>query len=163
MSLFNSSHGRVKPGWKKVRSSGTMDEAFVHLAHVIVMQGTTITFENEGDEAPGVIPADIQFILGEKPHDRFKREGNNLVYAARLHLADALCGGSVTVRTLDDRTLNIPITEVVKPDDIKVVPGEGMPSAKHGKGDLLIKFSIIFPSRVPESKKGQLRSLLTGL
>lgn len=42
--------------------------------------GTKITFENEGDEGPGVTPADIVFTLHTKPHERFVREGDNLVY-----------------------------------------------------------------------------------
>jgi DnaJ-class molecular chaperone len=42
--------------------------------------GTKITFESEGDEGPGVTPADIVFTLHTKPHERFVREGDNLVY-----------------------------------------------------------------------------------
>lgn len=50
----------IKPGWK---------------------DGTKITFEREGDELPGVIPADIVFTLQAKPHDRFERDGDDLIYS----------------------------------------------------------------------------------
>lgn len=131
----------IKPGWKR---------------------GTTITFENEGDEAPGVVPADIQFIIGEKEHERFGREGNDLVYQVRMPLADALCGTTVQLRTLDGRSLSVPITEVVTPGGSKRVAGEGMPISKApgSKGDLLLKFQVVFPSYLPEDKKRQLRALL---
>lgn len=66
----------MKPGWKK---------------------GTTITFPNEGDEGPGILPADIQFSIAEKAHERFTREGNNLVHRARITLAQALTDCSVEV------------------------------------------------------------------
>jgi DnaJ-class molecular chaperone len=33
--------------------------------------GTKITYPNEGDELPGVIPADVVFILNTKPHPRY--------------------------------------------------------------------------------------------
>ena len=51
----------VQPGWK---------------------DGTKITFEGEGDDVhPGsVIPADIIFTLQTKPHDRFEREGDDLIH-----------------------------------------------------------------------------------
>lgn len=49
----------VKPGWKK---------------------GTKITFENKGDEQPGRIPADIVFVIDEKPHDTFSRAGDDLIH-----------------------------------------------------------------------------------
>jgi DnaJ-class molecular chaperone len=131
----------VKPGWKK---------------------GTTITFENEGDEEPGVIPADIQFILGEKPHDRFERDGNDLIYNAKISLAEALAGTRLDILTLDGRTLPVPVTEIVSPGSVKLIRNEGMPISKAPgtRGDLKIKFSVSFPGYLSEDKKRQLRSLL---
>jgi len=59
----------VKPGWK---------------------DGTKITFEREGDEVPGKIPADIIFTLQTKPHDRFSREGDDLLHKMNVSLSEAL-------------------------------------------------------------------------
>ena len=58
-----------------------------------------------GDERPGSIPADLVFIIEEKPHARFSREGNDLVHNARLPLVDALCGATVRLQSLDGRPL----------------------------------------------------------
>lgn len=55
----------IKPGWKS---------------------GTKVTFQKEGDQSPGKIPADIVFIIRDKPHAMFKREGSDLRYTARLTL-----------------------------------------------------------------------------
>jgi DnaJ family protein B protein 4 len=131
----------IRPGWKK---------------------GTTVTFEKEGDEAPGVVPQDIQFVVAEKEHARFTREGDNLIHVVRLPLADALCGSTLTLATLDGRTLSIPISEVVSPGYIKNIAYEGMPISKEqGKrGDLILRFNIVFPHFVSDSKKLQLRNLL---
>jgi DnaJ-class molecular chaperone len=35
---------------------------------------------------------------------------------------------------------------------LKEVPGEGMPQT-NGKGNLYIKFNILFPAQLPEHKK----------
>lgn len=131
----------IRPGWKK---------------------GTTVTFEKEGDEAPGVVPQDIQFVVSEKEHARFTREGDNLIHVVRLPLADALCGSTLTLATLDGRSLSIPISEVVSPGYIKNIAYEGMPISKEqGKrGDLILRFNIVFPHFVSDSKKLQLRNLL---
>mmetsp|Transcript_35456 Transcript_35456/g.36124 ORF Transcript_35456/g.36124 Transcript_35456/m.36124 type:complete len:276 (+) Transcript_35456:76-903(+) len=48
--------------------------------------GTKITFEREGDEVPGVIPADIIFTVQTKPHDRFSRDGDDLLYMVSSNL-----------------------------------------------------------------------------
>jgi DnaJ-class molecular chaperone len=80
----------VRPGWKR---------------------GTTVTFEGEGDEAPGMPAPDVKFLIGEKAHERFEREGSDLVLHARLSLAEALCGTTMEVRTLDGRVLSVAVTE----------------------------------------------------
>ena len=122
-----------------------------------------MTFENEGDEAPGVVPADIAFVVAEKEHERFTREGDNLILVVRMPLADALCGSTLSVRTLDGRTLSIAVPEVVSPGYVKTVAGEGMPLSKEPqrRGNLVLRFNIVFPSFVSDSKKLQLRTLLS--
>ncbi|CAM9473462.1 unnamed protein product, partial [Discosporangium mesarthrocarpum] len=124
----------VKPGWKK---------------------GTRITFPNEGDERPGVLPADVVLVVSEKPHRFFSREGNRLVYLSKMSLADALTDCIVEVPTLDGRVLRLPCPEVVSPGYERVIPGEGMPITRHRgeRGDLILKFRLVFPQFLPDSKK----------
>lgn len=131
----------VKPGWKT---------------------GTKITFPEEGDEAPGVIPADIIFVLEEKDHSYFKREGDNLSYTANITLSQALAGVNIELPTLDGRRLKIPIREVINPSYSKVVPGEGMPLQKNPaqKGDLIIKFNIKFPTSLTEEQRKKVKEAL---
>jgi len=131
----------VKPGWKP---------------------GTTITFPSEGDEGPNKRPSDLAFVIGEKPHPRFSREGNNLVHRARITLAQALTDCTISVKTLDNRTLSIPCNEIIKPGSSKRIRGEGMPISKSAgsKGDLVLRFDITFPDYLSESKKKQLAEIL---
>lgn len=60
-----------------------------------------------GDERPGTIPADIVFVINEKKHPVFEREGNDLIHTAKLPLVDALCGATIKVTTLDSRPLTV--------------------------------------------------------
>jgi DnaJ family protein B protein 4 len=132
----------VKPGWKV---------------------GTAVTFEKEGDETPGgPPPADLVFVIAEKPHALFAREGNNLVYKAKLPLADALCGCTLSVPTLDGRTLSVAVADVVAPGATKTVKGEGMPVSRTPavRGDLVVKFDVAFPRSLSEEKKRALRATL---
>lgn len=132
----------VKPGWKK---------------------GTKVTFQNRGDEKPNTIPADVVFVLDEKPHALFVRDGNDLVHTVRLSLKEALCGSTISIKTLDGRPLNIALQdEVISPDTQKVVPNEGMPITKApGKrGNLRLKFKIGFPTRLTKEQREALSQLL---
>ena len=77
-------------------------------------EGTRITFPKEGDQGPNNVPADIVFIVRDKPHPRFKRDGNDLIFTARVLLGKALTGCSVDVPTLDGRLLTIPINYIIR-------------------------------------------------
>eukprot|EP00249_Psilotum_nudum_P016828 c26001_g2_i2 orf=372-1397(+) len=133
----------VKPGWKK---------------------GTKITFPEKGNEQPGLIPADVVFVIDEKPHDVFKRDGSDLVVVQKIALVDALSDYTISVITLDGRTLNIHCNEIITPGYEKVLPKEGMPIAKETRkrGNLIIKFDIKFPSRLSTEQKSGLKRLLAG-
>ena len=73
-----------------------------------------------GDQRPNVTPADIVFIIEERPHQTYKREGSNLLYTHRLPLIDALCGTSFTLQTLDDRRLPVSVQSTMSPNSVKV-------------------------------------------
>merc|ERR1712224_948971 len=53
-------------------------------------KGTKVTFPGKGDEpAPGVA-GDVVFVVDEKPHATFKREGNDLLMVQTVPLVRAL-------------------------------------------------------------------------
>ncbi|TKY48896.1 DnaJ-like subfamily B member 4 [Spatholobus suberectus] len=131
----------VKPGWKK---------------------GTKITFPEKGNEQPNVMPADLVFIIDEKPHREFTRDGNDLIVTQKISLAEALTGYTVNLTTLDGRNLTVPVNNVIHPDYEEVVAREGMPLPKDPtkKGNLRIKFSIKFPTRLTVDQKAGIKKLL---
>lgn len=111
--------------------------------------GQKIVFSGESDEAPGVEPGDIIFVLTEKKHEVFKRNGNDLIMEYKIPLIEALCGFSFTIKHLDDRVLFVRSEkgDIIKPNDVRMIPEEGMPTHKRPfeKGNLYIQFSVIFP------------------
>ncbi|XP_061166216.1 dnaJ homolog subfamily B member 4-like [Saccostrea echinata] len=124
----------IKPGWKA---------------------GTKITFPKEGDQTPNNIPADVVFVIKDKPHSIFTREGSDIRYKAKLSLKDALCGTTLQVPTIDGRKIPLRLREVVKPHSVKRIQGEGLPIPKQpGKrGDLIIEFDVVFPNQISNTAK----------
>ncbi|KAA8521746.1 hypothetical protein F0562_012419 [Nyssa sinensis] len=133
----------VKPGWKK---------------------GTKITFPDKGNEQLNQLPADLVFVIDEKPHNFYKRDGNDLIVNHRVSLAEALAGTTVNLTTLDGRNLSIPVTDIVSPGYELVIAMEGMPIAKEpgNRGDLRIQFEVKFPTRLTQEQKSGLRRALGG-
>ncbi|KAL3192929.1 hypothetical protein MRX96_058441 [Rhipicephalus microplus] len=88
--------------------------------------GTKITFQREGDQLRGTIPDDIVFIIRDKPHPQFKKEGTDIRYAAR---------------------------DIIKLTMVKWFPGHGLPYPKDPtkRGDLLVAFDIQFSEHLSKS------------
>ncbi|KAF4076966.1 hypothetical protein AMELA_G00202800 [Ameiurus melas] len=118
-------------------------------------EGTKITFPGEGHGASGHGPNDLTFVVKEKKHTHFRREGSNIVYTATITLREALCGCTLSVPTLDGQTKPVPCSDVVKPGSVRRLIGEGLPRAKNSaqRGDLLVEFQVVFPERIPPSSK----------
>jgi DnaJ family protein A protein 2 len=74
-----------------------------------VKSGTKVEFRGEGDQAPGIQAGDVVFEIEEKPHPRFTRREDDLLYHADIELVTALAGGTIFVEHLDDRWLSVEI------------------------------------------------------
>ena len=126
--------------------------------------GHKIKFSGEADEIPGTLPGDVVISVQQSEHDAFKRKGADLVKTVELSLSEALCGCVRTITHLDGRTLKVevPAGEVIKPDQVKMIDGEGMPH--HGnpfvKGRLFLHFQIKFPKKLPLSVVTSLKAAL---
>jgi len=131
----------IKPGWKA---------------------GTKITFPKEGDQNPGTIPADIVFVIKDRPHQTFVRDGSDIKYTQRMSLRDALCGSTIQVPTLDGRRIPVALNDVIKPTTQKRIQGEGLPLPKTPtrRGDLIVDFNIIFPDSIPMATKEVLKDCI---
>ncbi|XP_073279257.1 uncharacterized protein [Primulina huaijiensis] len=131
----------IKPGWKK---------------------GTKITFPEKGNHEPGHTPGDLIFVIDEKLHSIFKRDGNDLLVNKKISLLDALTGNTLNLTTLDGRDLAVSVSDIIKPGKEIVIQNEGMPISKEPakNGNLRIKFDVKFPSRLSSDQKSDLRRVL---
>lgn len=133
----------VRPGWK---------------------DGTKITFEHEGDQAaPDVPAADVVFVVKQKPHPMYQREGNDLVCTVPVNLSQALCGLKLSLPHLDgtEVTVNTAGT-VIYPGYEKRVVGRGMPLSKApgSFGDLVIRFQVMFPHEpLNDAQRAQIKDM----
>ncbi|MCL7030300.1 hypothetical protein MKW94_000586 [Papaver nudicaule] len=134
----------ITPGWKK---------------------GTKITFPEKGHQASrGVAPGDLTFVIDERPHSLYKRDGNDLIVNQRITLLEALTGKTLSFTSLDGRNLQYHVTDIVKPGYEMVIPNEGMPISREPgkKGNLRVKFNVTFPSILTPEQKSSLKRVLAG-
>ncbi|XP_017981543.1 PREDICTED: dnaJ homolog subfamily B member 1 [Theobroma cacao] len=132
---------KVKPGWKK---------------------GTKITFEGMGNERPGAYAADITFVIAEKRHNLFTREGDDLELAIEIPLAKALTGCTIPIPLLGGEKMNLRVDEIIHPGYQRIITGQGMPSTKEqgSRGNLKVVFLINFPTELTDEQRATVVSIL---
>ncbi|XP_055489385.1 dnaJ homolog subfamily B member 5 isoform X1 [Leucoraja erinacea] len=169
VSLEEIYHGctkRMKITRRRLNPDGQTTRTEDKILNVVIKrgwkEGTKITFPREGDETATNIPADIVFILKDKPHLHFKRDGSNVVYVAKITLREALCGCTVNIPTIDGRVIPLPCNDVIKPGTVKRLRGEGLPFPKtpNQRGDYIVEFHIKFPDKMPPTTKEILKQHL---
>lgn len=162
--LYKGTTKRLKISRKLLDSSGSQLAADNILAVDIkpgYKPGTKITFENAGDEKKDGTTQTIQFVIEEKPHPVYKREGNNLRVVVTISLLEALTGYQRTVQTIDGKTLRISGTQPVQNGHVQVFPENGMPNSKTGvRGDFIVELNVKMPTSLTPQQKIELKKIL---
>ncbi|KAI9297200.1 hypothetical protein K502DRAFT_119466 [Neoconidiobolus thromboides FSU 785] len=123
--------------------------------HVILLEG-------ESDQSPDHPPADIQIMLNTLKHERFERNGSDLHTEFEIPLLDALVGFSRTLIHLDNREVLLERDQVTPSGYVQLIEDEGMPTHElpSEKGNLYVKYKVIYPTVLDDSVKEALRELL---
>jgi DnaJ-class molecular chaperone len=127
-----------------------------------------IRFNGESDQAPGVDPGDIIFVIKVEDDPKFTRKGHHLFMRKKVKVStqEALTGISFTVEHLDGRTLHVSTEpgSVIADGSAKMIEQEGMPM--HGnpsvKGNLVIHFEIDDSAELDPKVVKQLESAASG-
>ncbi|KAF2676735.1 DnaJ-domain-containing protein [Lentithecium fluviatile CBS 122367] len=123
--------------------------------------GSKIKFSDVGDQVEGGTQ-DLHFIISEKPHAMFTREGDDIKHVIDLDLKEALTGWSRTVTTIDNKSLQVRSGGPTGPNFTECFPNLGMPKSKKPteRGDFVIGVRIKFPTSLTMAQKEQLKQIL---
>ncbi|KAF8808672.1 DnaJ-domain-containing protein [Phlegmacium glaucopus] len=169
--LYSGAMKHLKVG-RRLLDGTTEDKVLEIQIHPGWKSGTKIRFPQSGNEQPNGKTQDLVFVVEEKPHEIFKREGNDLICNIKLSLGESLAGPPAgvtkltkTLNLLDGRKLQVPVPlGIVKPGQETTINGEGMPIRKEGsvrnKGDLVIKWEVVFPDHLTPAQKEGIRKVL---
>lgn len=123
--------------------------------------GSKIKFPNVGDQIEGGTQ-DIHFVVSEKPHSSFKRDGDDLRIEVEIELKEALCGWQKTIKTIDGQNVSVGRSGVTSPSWTERFPDRGMPRSKKPseRGDFVVGVRIKFPATITPEQKRQLKEIL---
>ncbi|KAJ6222898.1 hypothetical protein RDWZM_001443 [Blomia tropicalis] len=108
--------------------------------------------ENFADESKGSMPGDLIYVVQEKPHDIFKRDGANLLYRKKIY--ECLLCRPISIPRLGK---NEPIVFLIDDDfnrkkPIEIFVGFGLPimNEEAKNGDLIVLLDIMPDPSSPE-------------
>ncbi|KAI5285297.1 hypothetical protein KEM54_000673 [Ascosphaera aggregata] len=123
--------------------------------------GSKIKFTGVGDQEENA-SQDIHFIITEKPHPTFKREGDDIRLKLDISLKEALTGWDRTIQTIDKRQLRITGKIPTQPGHEERYPGLGMPLPKtpSKRGDFIVQVNVKFPTTLTADQRSRIAQVL---
>ncbi|KAJ9627266.1 Molecular chaperone (DnaJ super) [Taxawa tesnikishii (nom. ined.)] len=123
--------------------------------------GSKIKFNGVGDQVEGGTQ-DLHFIVEEKSHPLFRREGDDIRHDVEIDLKEALTGWKRTVSTIDGKQVSVSSAGPTQPTWTERYPGLGMPKSKKPdeRGDFVVGVKIKFPTSLTAAQKTKLKEIL---
>lgn len=130
-----------------------------------VDNNSQIRYQGMGDDAiTGIPPGDLIINIRIRPHQRYKREGANLILEQSMSVWDAILGMDITFSTLDGRQLTVTVPPGSQPETLLMCKNEGMTDIhSRQKGNLYVKLKIQIPKNLTDAQKHKIIELKHGV
>lgn len=124
-----------------------------------VKDGQTIRLRGKGEPSPnGGQPGDMLLHVSVLPHPVFGREGDNLTVDLPVTFAEAALGATVSVPTLDGKSVKVKIAAGTPSGRKLRVKGRGI-KTKSAQGDLIVTVQVVVPTSMDEEDREAVQKL----
>ncbi|WP_277032846.1 molecular chaperone DnaJ [Propionimicrobium lymphophilum] len=136
--------------------------------------GNRIRLQGQGEIGEGAGPAGDLFVeIRVRPHERFRRVGQDLETYMNLPMTAAALGAKIDLGTLEserddcdpnDSTVQIDVPEGTQTGTRVTVRGKGVPSLNDGRrggqrGNLIVIFNVVTPTKLTDRQRELLAEL----
>lgn len=121
--------------------------------------GEMIRMPGRGEAVKGGVPGDLYVKVHVKPHAQFRKEGANIIMNLPVKFTDALLGTTVSITTIDDKSLEVKVPAMSKTEETLRLRGKGVAYPEGGAGDLLIRISVTLPKKLSGKAKKAIEEL----
>jgi DnaJ-class molecular chaperone len=96
---------------------------------------------------------DFDIVIGVRPHDRFAREGLDIITDEEVSMVQAAIGAVIDVETIDGR-VKLKIPEGTQPNALIRLKSRGVQQASgKGRGDHYVRVRIVIPKKLKNKQK----------
>jgi molecular chaperone DnaJ len=118
-------------------------------------EGHQIRLTNEGEVGPrGGPPGSLYVMVHVAPHPALKRDGTELYYEARISIAQAALGTTLTVPTIEGNE-EVEVKPGTQPDTEIKLRGKGVPHLRRSgsRGDLHVLVDVEVPRKLSKKQR----------
>lgn len=121
----------------------------------------TIKIEREGEAAPrGGVHGDLYVTVHVKPHPRFIRKEDDIVYDLELNFTQLVLGDKIKVPTLEGGEVKLKIPAGTPPGKVFRLKGLGVPHlGTRGTGDMYVRVKLKMPNSLSWDQKKMIEKL----
>ncbi|MDQ7779483.1 MAG: J domain-containing protein [Planctomycetota bacterium] len=113
-----------------------------------VREGAKLRLEGQGNMAPDGSRGDLYLVVKIRPHERFRREDDDLHVTVSTPLSTAMLGGQIEVPTMTG-TVSMKVLPGTQSEQAYRLKGQGMPILKgKGNGDLYAHVHVVLPKKL---------------
>ena len=124
-------------------------------------KGSKIKFKGVGDQEEGG-QQDLHFVIEEKTHPLYTRDGDDLHFTVELDLKEALTGWKKNVPTIEGKHITLDKSGPTQPGSSEKYPNLGLPNSRKPdtRGDFVIDYKVRFPTSLTAEQKRKLSEIL---
>jgi len=101
----------------------------------------------------GAPPGDLYVVIRVAPHERFVRDGDDVLIDLPISISQAALGTEVEVPTLDGRS-RLQVPAGIQSHTVLRLRGKGLPRFQgRGRGDELVRVVIVTPTRLTADER----------
>lgn len=122
--------------------------------------GLRLRLQGQGNAGVRGGPAgDLYVVVFVRPHERFQRQGDDLILDQVVSFPLAAIGGTVVVPGIDGQ-IEMDVPAGTQPGAVLRLRGKGMPRLRSkGRGDMLVRVSVRVPTKLSGREKEILKEL----
>lgn len=126
-----------------------------------IEEGKKLRLKEKGGASPdGGLPGDLFLKVEIAPHDRFVREGDDLVTEKLVTFSEACLGTKVEVETIEGKKFVVTIPPGSVNESRLRLKGHGLPMGPIGdRGDLYVKVGVAVPKELNQEQEDLIRDL----
>ncbi|KAB2888150.1 MAG: J domain-containing protein, partial [Desulfobulbaceae bacterium] len=143
-----------------LRTNGKAQNVSVRIPKGIE-EGKKLRLKEKGGASPdGGLPGDLFLKVEIAPHDRFVREGDDLVTEKLVTFSEACLGTKVEVETIEGKKFVVTIPPGSVNESRLRLKGHGLPMGPIGeRGDLYVKVGVAVPKELNQEQEDLIRDL----